>query len=250
MHLDSDWRERFYARLRQSPGPSSVAQSLPVLFFGDLLVARVGTIGLNPSHQEYLDRRGIELCGTDRRFESLTSLGADNRSLLTDDQCNRAIETMRGYYRPGKPVYGWFRSLDRVMRGMGYDYAAGEVVHLDLAQEATDPTWSRLAQTAPDEFETLRRTDLPFLRWQLQEFPLDLLICNGRTVTEEVCRLIGGRITERGQLRRITWFVGSAEIDRRRINLAGWNIPLARPTGLGVVGEEELGRILVARLKG
>lgn len=241
-------RERLYSRLRQRASASSVPQSLPVLFFGDLFTASVATVGLNPSDQEYTDRHGIELDGLARRFETLTSLGAVDRSSLTDEQCDRAIQTMRTYYRPGKPVYTWFRPLDRVTRAMGFKYEAGEVVHLDLAQEATCPTWSALSQTSPAEFDALRSADLPFLRWQLETFPLHTVICNGRTVFEEVCRLIGGQKIEESKLQRITWYVGRATLNNRRIGLAGWNLPLARPTGLGVEGEHELGQILTSRL--
>lgn len=241
-------RKRLYARLRQCPSTSSVPQSLPVLFFGDLFNAHVATVGLNPSDQEYLDRRGIELDGAARRFETLTSLGASDRSVLTDMQCDRAIQMMQMYYRPGKPIYTWFRSLNRVASAMGFNYENGGAAHLDLAQEATYPTWSGLSKASPAEFEALRRTDLPFLRWQLETFPLDVVICNGRTVLEEVFRLVGGQITKEGTLKRITWCVGTATIDSRRIGLAGWNIPLARPTGLGTDGEQELGRILRSQL--
>jgi hypothetical protein len=41
-------RERLYARLRQRPTVSSVQQSLPVLFFGNLFTASAVTVGLNP----------------------------------------------------------------------------------------------------------------------------------------------------------------------------------------------------------
>lgn len=119
MIVSSFIRERLYARLRQCPSASSVPQSLPVLFFGDLFTAHVATVGLNPSDREYLDRHGIELDGAARRFETLTSLRAADRSFVTDKQCDHAIQTMRMYYRPGKPIYTWFRSLDRVARAMG-----------------------------------------------------------------------------------------------------------------------------------
>ncbi len=248
MTISSDIRERLYARLRQPPLASSVPQSLPVLFFGDLFTASVATVGLNPSDQEYLGRGGIELDGPARRFETLTSLGAADRSSLTDEQCDRAIQTMRAYYQPEKPIYSWFRSLDRVIRVMGYKYEAGEVAHLDLAQEATTPTWSELSKTSPTEFEVLRSADLPFLRWQLETFPAHTVICNGRTVFTEVCRLIGGQVEESGKLKLLTWYVGVATLNGRRIRLAGWNRPLARATGLGISGEEDLGRILKSHL--
>lgn len=248
MTVSPDIRERLYARLRQPPSISSVPQSLPVLFFGDLFTAGVATVGLNPSDKEYLGRGGVELDGAARRFETLTSLGVADRSSLTDEQCDRAIQRMRTYYQPGKPIYGWFSALDRVTRAMGYSYEAGEVTHLDLAQEATNPTWSKLAQTSPAEFEALRSADLPFLRWQFEAFPLHTVICNGRTVFNEVCRLIGGQVKGEGKLKRITWYVGEASLSGCRVRLAGWNLPLARPTGLGATGEEELGQVLKSHL--
>lgn len=243
-----DIRERLNARLRQPPLASSVPQSLPVLFFGDLFTAGVATVGLNPSNQEYLGPNGMELDGPARRFETLTSLGAADRSSLTDEQCDRAIQTMRTYFQPEKPVYGWFRSLDRVTKAMGYKYEIGEVIHLDLAQEATNPTWSALSKTSPAEFEVLRSADLPFLRWQLEAFPVHTVICNGRTVFTEVCHLTGGQVGESGKLELLTWYVGVATINGRKIKLAGWNKPLARATGLGISGEQELGRILKSHL--
>src|SRR5262245_7830537 len=106
--LPEEIRRRLYERLRRPPSRSSVPGSLPVLFFGDLPAARAVTVGLNPSWQEYLDRSGRELNGAGRRFETLQSLTAPDRPSLSDDQCNRAIQTMHSYYQPGKPVYGWF----------------------------------------------------------------------------------------------------------------------------------------------
>lgn len=248
MTISPDIRKRLYARLRRPPSASSVPQSLPVLFFGDLFSAGVATVGLNPSDQEYLGPGGVELEGASRRFETLTSLGAADRASLTDEQCERAIRRMRTYYQPGKPIYRWFRALDRVTRAMGYEYEAGEVAHLDLAQEATNPTWSELAKTSPAEFQTLRSADLPFLRWQFETFPLHTVICNGRTVFNEVCRLIGGQVKGEGKLRRITWYAGEATLSGRRVRLAGWNLPLAQPTGLGAAGEEELEQGLKSHL--
>jgi hypothetical protein len=248
MIISPNIRARLHARLRQPPSASSVPQSLPVLFFGDLFTAGVATVALNPSDKEYLDRGGVELEGAARRFETLTSLGVADRSSLTDEQCDRAIQKMRTYYQPGKPSYDWFQALDRVTRAMGYSYEIGEVAHLDLAQEATNPTWSKLAQTSPMEFAALRASDLPFLRWQLETFPLHTVICDGRTAFTEVSRLIGGQVQKEGRLQRVTWYVGAATLNGRRVALAGWNIPLARPTGLGAVGEPELGRILKSHL--
>lgn len=246
MTLNPSLIDPLHARLRRPPSQSSVPGSLPILFFGDLFTARVATIGLNPSHQEYVDRRGSELVGPLRRFETLDSLRAPDRGSLTSEQCGRAMATMQSYFQTGKPVYSWFRSLDRVAKGMGARYDLGEVAHLDLLQEATRPTWSGLD---PNELAQLRATDEPFLRWQLETFPLDMVICNGRTVFDRVQTLTKARLDKSGKLARVTWFVAMAEMPGRVMGVVGWNIPLARPTGLDREGHEELGRLLVRHLQ-
>lgn len=234
----------FYQRIRRKPSDSSVPGSLPVLFFGDIFAATIATVGLNPSRQEYCDSDGRELTGSERRFETLTSLGVYNRCDLTQPQCDQAIERMQGYFGPDRPVYQWFNSLSRVMYGMGMGYQKGEVVHLDLVQEATDPTWSQLKKTSPQEHESLLAADLPFLEWQLTSFPLKAVVCNGRTAYERTRQLLGASICGRGTSERVDWYVGTARQRHGQIALVGWNIPLVRPTGLGSEGEVKLGRIL------
>lgn len=215
-----------------------------MLFFGDLPNAWVASVGLNPSKFEYLDRSGRELTGSFRRFETLSSLEAPSRQALTDAQTERARATMLAYFQPGKPAYSWFDHLNRVLGGLGVSYQAGTGAHLDLVQEATDPTWSTLAKDRPGEASDLLRTDLPFLRWEIEAFRIRLLLCNGRTVFDEVIGLLGGHVVKTGILRRVTWWVGTAGVADRTVGLAGWNIPLVRPTGLGSRGESELGAIL------
>jgi hypothetical protein len=153
---------------------------------------------------------------------------------------------MQAYFQPGKPVYSWFRSLYRVVNGMGFRYDLGEVAHLDLTQEATHPTWSGLA---PQELAQLRTADEPFLRWQLEAFPLDAVVCNGRSVFDRVQALTNARLVESGKLARVTWSVAVAEMPGRVMGVVGWNIPLARPTWLDKEGHEELGRLVSARLR-
>lgn len=246
--MDPLVRDRLHARLRCGPSEFTVPGSLPVLFFGDLPAARAATVGINPSRREYTDGQGQELTGLQRRFETLQSLGAADRSGLTPAQCDRAIATMRAYFRPGGPAYSWFAPLARVLRGMGLDYATGEVAHLDLVQEATDPTWSTLVATDPTEAEALRAADAPFLRWQIDAFPLHLLVCNGRTVLDAVRRLTGAETVSEGRAARLIWQLAVATVGGRTLSIVGWNIPLLRPTGLTGAGQTALGEQLAARL--
>lgn len=240
---------QFCERLRRPPGRSSVPGSLPVLFFGDLFKSRAATVGINPSHREYLDHAGRELVGMARRFENLSSLGAINRTTLTDSQCYRAVATMRGYFRPNKPAYEWFQPLQRVLRGMGLQYENGEVTHLDLVQEATNPTWSGLAQVKREDAESLLRADEGFLRWQLGAFRLGLIVCNGKTPLEAVQKMVGATVVRAGKAERLAWSVAAGAIGDRRVAVAGWNIPLARPTGLNSQDQLQLGQSLAAALR-
>jgi delta 1-pyrroline-5-carboxylate dehydrogenase len=135
--------------------------------------------------------------------------------------------------------------LERVVDGFGASFRDRSAVHLDLVQEATSPVWGTLP---PAERAALLERDLPFLEWELRAFPLRAEICTGKTVGEHVRRLLGATVAEEGVLARVRWWVGTAELDGRRVGLAGWNYPLARPTGLGAAGERELGRLLSERL--
>jgi hypothetical protein len=235
-----------YERLRRSPSASSVPGTLPVLFFGDLLGCEVATVGLNPSHREYLTKDGTLLAGAAQRFATIHSLRAEGRLSLSDNQCAVAIERMRGYYDPGRPVYSsWFSALARVVDGFGASFRARSCAHLDLVQESTKPVWSQLERA---EREELLERDLPFLEWQIRTFPLRAVICTGATVGLQIRRRLAISVTEEGTMARIKWWVGRADVDGRRIGFGGWNIPLARATGLSKEGEAALGQLLAARL--
>lgn len=212
-----------------------------MLFFGDLANARVATIGLNPSRQEYVSASGRELDGPARRFETLRSLRATERTSMTSAQCNQAIQTMRAYFGPTRPIYSWFRPLARVLEGFGASFADSSAAHLDLVQEATDPTWSGLPE---QEREELIMRDLAFLRWQIETFDLGILVCTSATVLERVLPLVGATAVSDGQVARLRWTVAQGRANGRPVGVVGWNIPLARPTGLDLDGQRELGAML------
>jgi len=89
---------------------------------------------------------------------------------------------------------------------------------------------------------------LPFLEWEIRAFPLRAVICNGKTVSVQLQRQLGVSVKEEGTMARIKWWVGFADLDGRRVGFGGWNLPLARPTGLGREGETALGKLLARRL--
>ena len=243
--MSAETDEHLRARLRAPATPQTVPGSLPVLFFGDLFSASIATVGLNPSNQEYTDKRGVLLDGDRQRFATLDSLRASDRSALTDTQCDEAIQWMRNYFDDGKPVYRWFTAHGRVADGLGASFADGSVAHLDLVQESTYWIWSTLHETVREE---LLRSNLPFLRWQISSFGLRAVICTSKTVSRHVRSLFDITVADTGELARIKWWVGFADVAGKRIGFAGWNFPLARPTGLGADGERELGALLHEKL--
>jgi len=241
-----DMPDFFLDRLRAEPIAETVPGSLPVLFFGNFFAASIATVGLNPSLQEYLSPGGEELDGPGRRFETLRSLGVPSRSSLSDEHAVQAMARMRGYFECGKPVYRWFGGLSRVVQGMGFSFTEGCAVHLDLLQEATDPTWSRLRPTA--RTMVLGR-DLQFLRRQIEEFPLRAVVCTSRRVLDEVNQMLSATVVAQGKLERVRWTVGIAGTPRGSVGIVGWNIPLARPTGLTGDGQVHLGQLLATQLE-
>lgn len=238
---------RLNARLRRKGSAFTVPGSLPVLCFGDLFSARIVTVGINPSRQEYLNRNGLELDGPKRRFETLSSLRCVDRMSLTDEQCGRAVATMRGYFDVDKPVYAWFAGLGRVVEGFGFSFRERTAAHLDLVQESTNPVWSKIPARGKSE-AALLDSDLPFLRWQLESFDLTAVICTSSTVMERVVHLTKAEWKEEDTFDGRHWRVAVASIRGRSVAIAGWNIPLSRAPGLKCEQQVELGRLLRDRV--
>lgn len=239
--FDPDVEKGLLERLRRGPSASSVPGSLPVLFFGDILRAKAATVGLNPSIREYLDEKGLELTGDERRFETLSSLGAEDRMSLTDEKAWRAIGGMRGYYQ-GNVYAGWFSRMGRVLEGGGHDYKR-DAVHLDLVQEATDPTWSALGRANREEHDALREQDLPFLRWLIETFPLRLLLADGKTALNGVAEITGADLVPVDRLGKLDVYAGTAYLGDREVMVGGWNLTLARG-GLSAEQDRRLGKMI------
>jgi hypothetical protein len=203
------------------------------MFFGNITSAQIATVALNP---------GVGW----RCLETLSSLGANDRPSLTNQQCNKAIIAMQGYFSClGSTLGRYWRQLDQITRGIGASYRTGTLVHLDLVQESTQPQWGKL-DDGPRE--ALLRLDLPFIAWELEMFPLHVLICNGKTAFGRVLEMIADpRSVERGEVGRRSWFAGAARFHSREIVIFGWNRPLH--WGLRNEDAKELGQILEEALR-
>lgn len=75
-----------------------VPSSTPVVSFGDPRVAKVATLGINPSVNEFFED-GILLRGPARRLATVESLGATSCDLLTDEQVETVVAECWSYFR-------------------------------------------------------------------------------------------------------------------------------------------------------
>ena len=164
--------------LAPAPGDCGVLHlSTPVVAFGNARVARVATLGLNPSGVEFLDKVGHELVDPHRRLATRNSLGrlADDRFSVDDA---RRIVTACDSYFTHNPYRRWFNHLERILNEVGASYWPGmtPACHLDVSQWSTDPVWGKLRS---DQRRHLVMDGLSFLQAQLQRHSIELLLVNG-----------------------------------------------------------------------
>jgi hypothetical protein len=115
-------------------------------------------------------------------------------------------------------------------------YYDGSACHLDFIQWATDPVWSKLPR---DDQARLINSDLSFLRRQLLQEKIRILLLNGRGIVRAYLKGFGGKLSEStiSGASRVRLFTGR---DARGIKVIGWNINLQSSFG---VSNEEIEKI-------
>jgi hypothetical protein len=109
----------------------------------------VATLGINPSHVEFVDSGGVLLDGNRRRLATLASLGVSEHRDLDARSAAWVIDDCARYFAR-RPYRRWFDPLDRLLReGAFVSYYDGTACHLDLVQWATSPVWGRLTDAVP-----------------------------------------------------------------------------------------------------
>jgi hypothetical protein len=161
-------------------GLSVLEGSLPVVSFGDPDAAVVATVALNPSWREFQSSDGAWLQGSARRLASLLSLGVDDPRNSDDEQVATVVAESNAYFRGPNWYRTWFRSLESLLRTSGAgSYFDGSACHLDLVQWATKPPQGELA---PEVWNRLVDQDREFLRWQLANSNVRVVLLNGASV--------------------------------------------------------------------
>lgn len=196
-----------------------IAWGSPVPAFGDPAVARVATLGLNPSNREFVDERGTELAGEARRFHTLGSLGLAAWDDAHADHLDRILAACCDYFA-GNPYDRWFRRLDAVVSATGASFydPASPACHLDLIPYATARKWTDLSVRQRSGLLTLAADTLGLL---LSRSAIRVLILNGQSV--------------------IAHFQEATGIALHRTEMRGWALP--RQSGGDVPGYAYIGRV-------
>lgn len=163
-------------------GLSVLPGSLPVVSFGDPDRAVVATLSLNPSWREFQSRDGVWLNGSRRRLASLISLGVSDPRELDDEQVATVVAESDSYFGGPNWYRGWFHWLESMLKASGAgSYFDGTACHLDLVQWATKPAQGELPA---DVWRRLVEEDREFLRWQLANTNVRVLLLNGASVVQ------------------------------------------------------------------
>ena len=84
-------------------------------------MARVATLGLNPSNREFVDGNGAELVGDSRQFHTLASLGLSTWDDADANHIDRILTSCCDYFA-SNPYDRWFRRLDAVVSATGASF--------------------------------------------------------------------------------------------------------------------------------
>ena len=93
----------------------------PIPYFGDPSKAEIATVGLNPSNREFVNPNGFELTGSERRFETLTSLGISSWKSAKKDHLYKIYTSCTEYFFKN-PYDGWFKSLDKILGKTSFSF--------------------------------------------------------------------------------------------------------------------------------
>jgi hypothetical protein len=162
--------------------------------------------------------------------------------LLPSHRPQLLVIAPQSFQRPN--YYWWFKKLDRVLRNVGASYfndPGGNcklACHLDIVQDATAPVWGGLQRPVK---ERLIARDLPFLRLQLAQEPIHLVLLNGSGLVTAYGELLSSSpLLEVESLRfgRVRVFRGRGPA---HLTVIGWNINLQTTPGVSNAEIDQIG---------
>lgn len=186
--------------------------SCPVPSFGDLIQARVATLGLNPSNREFVDQSGNELDGPSRRFHTLRSLRLSRWSDAKPHHMRLIWDSCQNYFSRN-PYDAWFKQLDHIIGETTASYygRSAAACHVDLIPYATACKWTRLTHNQRASLLLVAGDSLALV---LRESRIRLLVLNGSAVAAAFQKISGTVLHRQGMTE---WMLPR----RSQLNVAG-----------------------------
>ncbi|MEI8572052.1 hypothetical protein J0667_08855 [Methylomonas sp. WH-1] len=169
-----------------------VKDSTPVLGFGDYYCASVATVGLNPSHREFLDSKRLLLLGPNNRLETNKTLRISDIQHALPHQL-QIIECGCLQYFHKNPYKSWFDKFNPILNSFDVSYYDGTACHLDLVQSATNKNWSKLSAY---EKKNLLENESWFFKEQVCNKNIKIILLNGRSVINAFISLFDKNLKE------------------------------------------------------
>jgi hypothetical protein len=233
-----------------------VPGSTPVVSFGDFTRAKVATLGINPSSNEFMDTSST---GTSnkllpegkKRLADFESLGILSTDPLDDDTAEYQLgpegareiwEGCRDYFQGPNAYWSWFSDLEAVLNRASLSYKDSSACHLDISPWATNPVFRDLSKAQQDRL-LLRESD--FLEWQIAKSNIELVVINGATVYESLRTLPAFKLWEFAEIKYLS---GARELTSKFISghgpgfsrVCGWTLNLQELR----VSKEEKDRVM------
>jgi hypothetical protein len=218
----------------------------PIPYFGDPTSAWVATVGINPSSREFVGKTGLALSGVEQRLPTLDSLGLASWDEMHSSHIRAVAGACRTYF-VRNPYISWFRPLETIVSGGDASFFGSDpsACHLDLIPYATRQRWGILP---PATQQALLRSCEDALGLLLREFPIEILVLNGRTVVKHFEEITNSRLsaeskeswvlprTQRGPVPGISYEghvqrIGSVELGRQ-VKVLGYNHNLQSSFGV------------------
>lgn len=161
--------------------------AVPVVAFGNVENSFFATLGINPSDREFINSKGKEIAGNERRFPTLNSLGIDSWSKINQKQIELILDMSESYFL-NNPYDRWFKKLDFLIAGAGasYYFPSLSACHLDLIPYATREKWGNISK---EKKETLLSESSDILGSIINKSSIKVLLLNGRSVIENFKRI-------------------------------------------------------------
>lgn len=182
-------RSEILRRICQSPTSAYVAhKSTPVISFGNFERARIGTLGINPSSNEFYSKDKL-FAPDKKRLVDLESLEITSHKQITEGKAQEVLEGCYNYFntRPLK----WFDDFERLLNAKSFSYRDGSASHIDLVQWCTIPVWRDIPSF---ERRRLLEFDRDFFHWQIENNDMQVIILGGRQVLNEVQAIPGTKL--------------------------------------------------------